>query len=133
MKSCLPLVLVLIFFVSCAEPQQKGSAVAEEQPKTNPGDSSGALTSAVGDSSEYLRNTSSMGQLVYVPVYSHIYQQDRQKTFNLTATLSIRNTDPFRSLTVTDVAYYDSDGQLVQHYLDQPNHLEPLSSMSYVV
>ncbi|MGH2414466.1 MAG: DUF3124 domain-containing protein, partial [Microcystaceae cyanobacterium] len=34
-----------------------------------------------------------MGQTIYVPIYSHIYFENSQKTFDLTATLSIRNTD----------------------------------------
>ena len=81
----------------------------------------------------FRRRSSSGGQLIYVPVYSHIYQQDRKKTFNLTATLSIRNTDPFRDITVETVSYYDSQGELVQHFLDQNRTLPPLSSTSFVV
>ncbi len=34
------------------------------------------------------------GQSVYVPIYSHIYHGDCDKPFDLTATLSIHNTDP---------------------------------------
>lgn len=75
----------------------------------------------------------SLGQLVYVPVYSHIYQQDRKKTFNLTATLSIRNADPFRSLVISEVTYYDSGGQLIQNYVGEPVELGPLASTSYVI
>ncbi len=41
----------------------------------------------------------SKGQLIYVPIYSHIYYGDREKALLLTATLSIRNIDPTRSLT----------------------------------
>ena len=82
---------------------------------------------------EYVRHTSSVGQLIYVPVYSHIYQQDRRKTFNLTATLSFRNTDPQRSLLLSRVSYYDLDGNLVQQFLKNPTVIEPLASTSFVV
>lgn len=75
----------------------------------------------------------SIGQVVYVPVYSHIYHQSGSREFNLTATLSIRNTDPENAITVMDVRYYDSNGQLVRRYLEQPLALQPLSSKSYVV
>ncbi len=81
----------------------------------------------------FSRSSSSIGQMIYVPVYSHIYQQDRQKTFNLTTTLSFRNTDPYRSLTLTEVSYYDLDGNLVQQYLDDSLKLKPLASTSFVV
>jgi hypothetical protein len=86
-----------------------------------------------GSADTFERKTSSMGQLVYVPVYSHIYQQDRQKTFNLTTTLSIRNTDPYRSFTITEVSYFDSQGNVVEQYLDDPERLNPLSSTSFVI
>lgn len=81
----------------------------------------------------FSRQDSSMGQLVYVPVYSHIYQQNRQKTFNLTTTLSIRNADPYRPFTVTEVAYYDSKGNLIQQYVDSTEQINPLASTSYVI
>ena len=95
-------------------------------------DTTGVLPDSL-NAQAYDRETNSSGQLVYVPVYSHIYQQDGEKNFNLTATLSIRNTDPFRSLSVHKVAYYDSHGELIQHYLDRPITLAPQSSTSYVV
>lgn len=76
---------------------------------------------------------SSIGQVVYVPVYSHIYHQSGSREFNLTATLSIRNTDLENHINVIDVRYYDSNGQLVRRYLEQPLSLQPLSSKSYVV
>lgn len=79
------------------------------------------------------RQNASSGQLVYVPVYSHIYQLNQQKTFNLTATLSIRNTDINRSLTLNRVLYYDSKGNLVKIYLDKSVSLAPLASTSFVV
>ena len=82
---------------------------------------------------DFDRKKSSMGQLVYVPVYSHIYQQNRQKTFNLTTTLSIRNADPYRPFTITEVAYYDSKGNLVQQYVDSSEQIRPLASTSYVI
>ncbi len=82
---------------------------------------------------DFERESSSMGQLVYVPVYSHIYQQNRQKTFNLTTTLSIRNADPYRSFTITEVAYYDSKGNLIQQYLDSTEQIRPLASTSFVI
>ncbi len=72
-------------------------------------------------------------QVVYVPAYSHIYHQDGSRDFNLTATLSIRNTDPEYPITITEVRYYDSGGGLVRTYLAQPLELGPLASIPYVV
>lgn len=87
----------------------------------------------IEQSDSFIRDTSSIGQMVYVPVYSHIYQRDRTRTFNLTTTLSIRNADPYRSLTLTKVSYYDSEGNLVQQYIDSQVEIGPLASTSYVI
>lgn len=69
---------------------------------------------------------------VYVPAYSHIYHHVGD-AFLLATTLSIRNTDPRDSLTVTSVRYYHTDGQLVRHNLRDPRTLGPLQSMEFVV
>ena len=75
----------------------------------------------------------SKGQLVYVPIYSHIYYGDREQAFLLTGTLSVRNTDPGHSLTLLRVDYYDTQGKLVRKYLSQPFTLGPLGSTRFVV
>ena len=76
-----------------------------------------------------------LGQTVYVPVYSHIFADDRyrDRPFLLTATLSVRNTDPERPFTLKSVDYYDSEGGLLQRYLEAPVTLAPLASTHYIV
>lgn len=73
------------------------------------------------------------GQTVYVPVYSHIYAWEQNLTVNLTATLSVRNSDLTHPIIVVSVSYYDSRGKLVRDYLEQPIELEPLASTDFVV
>lgn len=75
----------------------------------------------------------SSGQLLYVPVYSHIYTGDKERPFNLAVTVSIRNTDPRHSLKLSAVDYYDTKGALVRHYLDSPQTLGPLASERFVI
>lgn len=74
-------------------------------------------------------------QTVYVPLYSHIYADERfkDKPFLLTATLSIRNTDPDHQLTLRMVNYYDSNGNLLEKYLNRPITIGPLGSTRYIV
>ena len=76
-----------------------------------------------------------LGQTVYVPVYSHIFADDRyrDRPFLLTATLSVRNTDPERPFALRRVDYYDSEGALLQRYLEAPITLAPLASTHYIV
>ncbi|MBW4619728.1 MAG: DUF3124 domain-containing protein [Cyanosarcina radialis HA8281-LM2] len=73
------------------------------------------------------------GQTIYVPIYSHVYHQNRQQIFNLAATLSIRNTDLAKPLIVTSVRYYDSNGKLVKRYLEDPIQLDALASADFFV
>jgi hypothetical protein len=73
------------------------------------------------------------GQTVYVPIYSHIYIGLKGRPFDLAATLSVRNTDPKNSITITSVKYYDTDGNLIKEYLDAPIQLKALASARYII
>jgi len=75
----------------------------------------------------------SKGQSIYVPAYSHIYHGNKEAPLLLSVTLSIRNIDPQSSMTVTRVAYYETQGKLIKDYLDKPMVLGPLGSERYVV
>ncbi len=79
------------------------------------------------------RSSTVAGQTIYVPVYSHIYYQDRQRVINLTVTLSVRNADPEHGIWVDSVQYVDADGQLVRSELTAPHQLAPLASLEFVV
>ena len=73
------------------------------------------------------------GQTIYVPVYSHIYGGPKSRSLDLTATLSIRNTDLAEPLILTSVRYYDSDGKLVKDYLQQEQLLGRLATTHFIV
>lgn len=75
----------------------------------------------------------SKGQKVYVPVYSHVYQGPKNRPYNLSALLSIRNVDRTRSITVTVVDYYDDHGKMVKHYLDTPVVLPPMATKEFYI
>lgn len=72
-------------------------------------------------------------QTIYVPIYSHIYHQNRRQKLYLAATLSIRNTDLDNPLVVTSVRYYDSAGKLVRSYIDTPIEIGALASTDFFV
>lgn len=75
----------------------------------------------------------SMGQVVYTPIYSHIYSGNKETPFNLTATLSIRNTDPRQAITLTSLEYHDSAGKLLEQHISAPITLAPLAATRYVI
>jgi hypothetical protein len=74
-----------------------------------------------------------VGQTIYVPIYSHIYTVNRSRKMNLTATLSIRNTDLTNPMILASVDYYDTAGKLVRKYLENPVELGPLASTDFVI
>ena len=69
----------------------------------------------------------------YVPIYSNIYNGSKNEKVLLTATLSIRNTSETDSLFLHRVAYFNTEGTLVRHYIRQPIYLKPLESLEYVI
>lgn len=75
----------------------------------------------------------SKGQTVYIPIYSHIFFGDTTVPFDLTGTLSIRNTDMSHAIMVVSAKYFDSDGKLVREYLSSPILLGPLASTHCIV
>ena len=72
------------------------------------------------------------GLTIYVPVYSHIYSQGG-KPFLLESTLSIRNSDPDKEITIRSVRYYDTNGKLIKKYLEKPLRLKPFASAEFLV
>lgn len=75
----------------------------------------------------------STGQSVYVPVYSHIYHGDQERKFNLTVTLSIRNTNLKKDIMIHSIDYYNSEDELLKNYLEAPIVLKKFSTIHYVV
>ena len=75
----------------------------------------------------------SKGQTLYVPAYSHIYWGPKGRPFNLACTLSLRNTDPAATVTVTSVEYYDTAGKRIRSYLEAPLSLGPLATKEFYV
>ncbi|CAB1079347.1 hypothetical protein D1AOALGA4SA_7061 [Olavius algarvensis Delta 1 endosymbiont] len=59
----------------------------------------------------------SRGGTVYVSTYSNIFVGSANEKFQLSALLSIRNTDPKYTVTITKVDYYNSDGRNIKTYV----------------
>jgi hypothetical protein len=75
----------------------------------------------------------SMGQSVYVSIYSHIYSGRKARPFDLAAILSIRNTDMNQPVTIVSAKYYDTEGKLLKEYMDEPLELKALASTRYII
>ena len=75
----------------------------------------------------------SIGQTVYVPIYSHIYSGIKARPFDLAAILSIRNTNLRSLIRLISVKCYDSEGKLVKDYLAAPMNIDALASTRYII
>ena len=75
----------------------------------------------------------SKGELVYVSTYSNVFVGNMNEKFQLSALLSIRNTDPKYAITITQVDYFDTDGRKIKRYIFSPMRLSPLATKFYFV
>lgn len=114
--------IAVLSVTSCAAP----TALQRQQPQPKPGTS---LRVVPLDKTKVV-----MGQTLYIPIYSHIYHFNSQdQVMNLSATLSIRNTDLTNSIIITSVRYYDTDGQLIRQDITSPVELKPLASTDFFI
>lgn len=119
MKTTLIALLTILFFAACEKPSQNLNQAGED-----------LLTSHqifVDKPNLAYEDT------VYVSIYSDIYSETKDVRFLLTATLSIRNTSLTDSIYINDINYYDTNGELVQQFIEKTVLLKPLQSIDYVI
>lgn len=68
------------------------------------------------------------GQKVYVPVYSHVYHGTKNRPYNLSALLSIRNVDIRHAITVKYVHYYNDEGTVVETFFEKGVLIPPMAT-----
>lgn len=69
----------------------------------------------------------------YLSVYSEIYMYSGTKTYNLTATVSLKNIYPKDSVYITKASYYNTQGELIQTYVNRPIVLKPMETLEIVI
>jgi len=75
----------------------------------------------------------SLGQSLYLPIYSHIWHGDvvasgeRTKTL-VSVSVSIRNTDLVKSIRILSAQYYDTDGKKLKEYVASPKTIGPMGT-----
>lgn len=70
------------------------------------------------------------GQVVYVPAYSEIFYGREGYTMDLAVTLAIHNTDFDSPIIIQSVRYYDTDGNVVRDYIEEPDEGTTLNTGS---
>jgi len=80
----------------------------------------------------------SKGQLVYLPVYSHIYHGSLDRKglpgkVMLSAMVSIRNTDPKRAIRVTSARYFNTEGKQLREFVTAPRTVPAFGTLELFV
>lgn len=74
------------------------------------------------------------GQVVFVPAYSEVlYGTGENDRVELSVTLAIHNTDPDDPIIIESVHYYDTDGNLVKEFVENPVRLNPMATTGFLV
>lgn len=71
------------------------------------------------------------GQTIYIPSYANIISGNQR--IILRANLIIHNADPSRPIEIVRLDHYNTNGQLVENYLQQPLKLPPLGATRVIV
>ncbi len=71
--------------------------------------------------------------MTYLSVYSQIYSQTEHKSHNLTATVSLRNTNLSDTVFVTKAEYFNTEGHSVRTYFEDPIYLAPMETVEIVI
>ena len=78
------------------------------------------------------------GQVLYLPIYSHVWHGEtgskgRPAKTLVSISVSIRNTDPAKSIRVTSAQYYDTDGKRLKEYVPSPKTIGPMGTYEIFV
>ena len=69
----------------------------------------------------------------YVPVYSSVSISQGKVRADFSVTLSIHNASETRPLVLRRIAYFDTNGKMVENYLKAPVALKPFSTVEVLV
>jgi len=74
----------------------------------------------------------SAGQTLYLPVYSSLWYGNLKKgvpdKIQVSALVSVRNTDPKQAIRLISARYFDTGGKLLHEYLGAPRIVPPLGT-----
>jgi hypothetical protein len=112
-------ILLPILLISCVEGSHNLNVIGEDK-----------FSALELDS---LPNNLVVRDTTYVAIYSDIYSETKNTRFNLTATLSLRNTSLKHSIYISSIEYYSSSGKNIKEFLKNSIILKPMQSVEYVI
>jgi hypothetical protein len=109
--------LVVQFYACQGEGKQEGDRQRNQFQRN--------ITHSIPDS---LLNGSS-----YLSVYSQIYNETEHKTYNLTATVSIRNVNTNDTIYIDNAEYFNTRGHAIRKYFKKTVYLAPMETVEIVI
>jgi len=82
--------------------------------------------------------TRSTGQMLYLPIYSHVWHGDLDGKGEpakalVSISVSIRNTDPAKSIRVHSAQYFDTDGKRLREYVTAPRTIPKMGTIELFI
>ena len=119
MRKLVPFILLLLIF-SCAEQAKKDVSSIDPVNWNN-------RMANIAEKDSLLEGIS------YLSVYSEIYSETEHRTHNLTSTISMRNTNLTDTIYITKAEYFDTKGNPIRTYFDQPIYIKPMETVEIVI
>lgn len=119
MRKLVPFLLLLLFF-SCNEQAKKDVSSIDPVNWNN-------RIASISAKDSLLNGTS------YLSVYSQIYSETEHRTHNLTSTISMRNTNLQDTIYIKKAEYFDTKGNPIRTYFDEPIYIKPMETVEIVI
>jgi len=93
---------------------------------------------AFGQTSDQLLPGRLIEQILYLPIYSHVWHGEvdskgqPMKTL-VSISVSIRNTDPVKSIRISSAQYYDTDGKRLREDVTSPKTIGSMGTYEIFV
>ena len=69
----------------------------------------------------------------YLSVYSLVYHRTEKRQYNLSVTISMRNTSSTETLVLNAIDYYNGEGEKIRAYVENPVCLGPMVTREIVI
>src|SRR3954471_23525381 len=92
-----------------------------------------AVLICMGCISAHAQVARSSGQMLYLPIYSHVWHGDLDSRGEpakalVSISVSIRNTDPAKAIRISSAQYFDTDGKKLREYVASPRTIGPMAT-----
>ena len=118
--SCFAILLAMVM-ISCQPPDPNVDKTGQDKLQTL--------------ETDYPINTTEIEvqDVLYIPIYADIYLNSQAPSSLLAATLSIRNTSFGDTLYVSRIDYFNTEGVLIEKFLDHTISIAPMNTLNYVI